>query len=221
MIAKSFRKGQVLQDGGRIDEPSLTLAEAIEQAQAFLSHIGFADAAFVEAETAQRIHAYTLEPEATGRRLVFRKRINGVAGIAPRFPEAHSEETYVEPWQQEIAELYIDRDGIWSLDWQNPARIAETLSDSTALLDFDTVLRLIRAHLRADNGNAEQRQIASIRVTNMRLGYCAVPQKDAQKKGYTLPVWIIGYETTLFDGHIVPYSFSLSALSGASLHLAR
>ncbi|MBR3038313.1 MAG: hypothetical protein IKI52_06390 [Clostridia bacterium] len=214
-------KAQVLQDGGRIGEPSLTLAEAVERAQAFLSRIGFADAAFAEAETAQRIHMYTLEPEATGWRLVFRKQINGVAGIAPRFPEANPEETYAEPWPQEIAELYIDRDGIWSLDWQNPAAIAEPLSESTAILDFDTVLRLVRARLRADNGNADLRQIASVCVTKLRLGYCIVPQKDAPDRGWTLPVWIADYEATFEDGRVAAYSVVLSALNGANLHLAQ
>lgn len=214
-------EGQILQNGGRLGEPSLTLAEAVEQAQAFLSRIGFADAALTDFEPAQRTHAYTLEPEATGWRLVFRKRINGVAGIAPRFPEADPEETYAEPWPQETAELYIDRNGVWSLDWSNPAKIAEPLSDSTALMDFDAVLRLVKARLRADAGNAKARQIAAIRVTKLQLGYCIVPQENAQNKGCTLPVWIVEYETRFDDGRVVPYSFSLNALNGVNLHPAR
>ena len=53
----------------------------------------------------------------------------------------------------------------------------------------------------------------------MRLGYCIVPKKDAPEVGFTLPVWIVDYEVAFSDGRTVPYSFSISALNGANLHL--
>lgn len=210
--------------GRELTHPSLTLHEAVETAQAFLARIGFSDAALSEAETmrAQRTHAYTLAIESEGWLLVFRKQIGSVPGIAPDYPEANADGTsYAAAWPQECATLYVDRDGIWSLDWQNPAAITETVNDAVAMMDFDTVLRYLEARLRAENGNAEQRQIASITVTRLRLGSCIVAEKDMPEQGITLPVWILDYETQLTYGRTVPYSIALSALNGASLHLDR
>ncbi len=207
--------------GRELTDPSLTLQEAAEAAQTFLAQLGFSDAALSEAEAlkAQRTHAFTLAVESEGWLLVFRKCIGGIPAIAPDHPEANADGTaYAAAWPQERATLYVDSDGVWTLDWRNPAAITETINDATALLDFDTILRHVRARLRADNGNAAERQIDSVCVTRLRLGYCVVAQKDAPERGYTLPAWIVDYETRGADGHTVMYSFTLSALNGASLH---
>lgn len=208
--------------GRALNNPSLTQDQATERALAFLTRIGFADAAPADAEIkkARRTHAFTLAVESEGYLLVFRKRINGIPGIGPDHPEANQDvAAYAEAWPQERAELYVDGDGIWSFAWSNPTRITKKLTDSAALLDFDAVLRFVKARLRADNGNAAERMIASVCVTRMRLGYCIVPKKDAPDVGFTLPVWIVDYEVAFSDGRTVPYSFSISALNGANLHL--
>ncbi len=201
---------------------SLTLSEAEEKAQAFLKQIGFGDAALSGAETrkAQRSNFYTFAVESEGYLLVFRKGVNGLPAIAPDYPEANvPEETYAAAWPQEYAMLYVDSEGVWSLSWRNPTRITETLTESAALLDFDTALRMIRTRLRTENANAADRMITDVCVTRLRLGYSIVPKKDAPNVGYTLPVWIVDYEIRFEDGRTVPYSFTLNAQNGANLHL--
>ncbi len=207
--------------GRELVNPSLSLSEAEEKAQRFLRQIGFGDAALSTAETrkAQRSQFFTFAVESEGYLLVFRKGVNGIPGIAPDYPEVTQTESYAAAWPQERAELYVDSEGIWSLSWQNPTRITETLTESAALLDFDAILQLIRTRLRTENANASDRQITKVCVKRMRLGYSIVPKKDAPDAGYTLPVWIVDYEVTFEGGRTVPYSFTLSALNGASLHL--
>lgn len=208
--------------GRELVNPSLTLSEADEKAQAFLRQIGFGDAALSAAETlkAQRSNFYTLAVESEGYLLVYRKDVGGVPAIAPDFPEAIvPEETYAAAWPQEYAALYVDSEGVWSLSWRNPMRITETLTESVALLDFDTALRMVRTRLRTENANAADRLIADVCVTRLRLGYSVVPKKDAQNAGCTLPIWIVDYEIRFEDGRTVPYSFTLNALNGANLHL--
>lgn len=208
--------------GRELTNPSLTVSEAVNKAKTFLSAIGFTDAALSEAESkkAQRSHAFTLEVESEGCLLVFRRGINGIPGIAPDHPEVNPSETsYAKAWPQERAEVYVDSDGVWMLTWQNPVKITETLTESAALMDLDSVIRIVKARIRAENMNAEDRMIASVHVKKLRLGYCIVSQKDDPDTGYTLPVWITDYEVQMTDGRVVPYSFTVSALNGAYLHL--
>lgn len=207
--------------GRELNTPSLTLDAATVTAQSFLARLGFPDAALSEAETlkAQRTHAFTLAVESEGWLLTFRKRIGGLPGISPRYPEANADGTaYAAAWPQERAVLYVDSDGVWSLDRQSPSVITETVNESVAMLDFDTILRYLEARLRAENTDAATRQIASVCVTRLQLGSCVTVEQDAPDRGFTLPVWIADYEVQLIDGRTVPYSITLSALNGASLH---
>lgn len=207
--------------GRELVHPSLTLEEAEQKAQAFLMQIGFGDATLSRAETrkAQRSNFFTFAMESEGYLLVFRKAINGIPGISPSHPEANPSDPYAAAWLQEGAELYVDSDGIWSLTWQNPTRITERLTDSAALLDYDALLAAVKARLLAESADAASRMIERVCVTQLQLGYCIVPKKDAPDTGYTLPVWIVDYEVEFNDGRTVSYSFTMNALNGANLHL--
>ena len=207
--------------GRELVHPSLTLEEAEQKAQMFLSQIGFGDATLSPAETrkAQRSNFFTFAVESEGYLLVFRKAINGIPGISPSHPEANPSDSYAAAWPQEGAELYVDSEGIWSLVWQDPTHITERLTDSAALLGFDALLAAVKARMLAENADAASRMIERVCVTQMQLGYCIVPKQDAPDAGYTLPVWIVDYEVQFNDGRTVPYSFTLNALNGANLHL--
>ncbi len=205
--------------GRELKNPSLTQEEAEQTAHALLTRIGFANAALADVKKAQRSHAFTLADESEGWLLVYRKGIDGVPMLAPTYPEAVRQDDYTAPWPQERAELYVDSEGVWSLLWQNPAKVTDRISDSVALLDFDTILRMVKTRLAAENGDAAYRAIKEIRVTRLRLGSCIVPKRDAPDAGYALPVWIADYEVRFSDGYAVSYSFTLNAMNGANLHL--
>ncbi len=205
--------------GRELNNPSLTQAEAEQAAQTFLERIGFTNAALTDVKKAQRSHAFTLANESEGWLLTYRKGIGGIPMLAPAHPEAVRQDDYTAPWPQERVELYVDSEGVWSLNWRNPVQIAKALTESAALMDLDTILRLVRARLSAENADAKERLIDGVRVTRMQLGCCVVPKKDAPDEGYALPVWITDYEVRFTDGRTVPYSFTLNALNGANLHL--
>ena len=211
--------------GRELKNLSLTQEEAEEKAEALFRSIGIADVALAQSacRKAQRVNIYTTEVQSEGWQLVYRKRICGLAGIAPAYHELGAiDESFTQGWPQETVTVYVDSIGVWQLLWNGGCEIKERLSDSTALLPFDDALELIKSRLRIENMSAADMGTKTVRVTKIALGYCVIPQKDLQDLGYTLPVWTVDYE---LDASIAPhraalyFGFAISALNGANIHL--
>lgn len=207
--------------GRELVNPSLTEEEAKEKAAAFLNRIGF-QGTCAESETlkAQRTHLFTFSAESEGYLLTYRTSVNGIPMIAPDYPEANADGSdYAMPLRTERVRLYADADGIWSVQWLKPTCVTEVLNESAALMDFDAILRILTARLRAENAYSEQRQIERVTVNRLRLGCGAVPKKDAHGEGYAIPVWIMDYTVQTADGWSASYSVSINAIDGSNLHL--
>ena len=209
--------------GRELTHLSLSREEAQEKAEALFQSVGIADVTLAEdaCRKAQRVNQYTSEVQSEGWQLVYRKNIDGIAGIAPRNHELGAvDESFGAGFPQETVTVYVDSVGIWQLLWSGRCEIKEQLSDSTALLDFDDAMTLIKSRLRIENTHAADMGTKTIRVTDITLGYCIVSQKDAQDAGYTLPVWVVNYEV---DASFAPatlyFGFAISALNGANIHL--
>lgn len=152
---------------------------------------------------------------------MYRKCIGGLAGIAPRYGEQYAgEERYTERWPQETVSVYVDSGGVWQLLWDGRCETGERLNESVAMLDFDAVRELIKNRLRIENMSAANMGTKTVRVTDIGLGYCIVPAKDAKDEGYTLPVWTVNYTVDAAYAHAtLYYGFAISALNGANIHL--
>ena len=207
--------------GRELKNLSLTREEAEEKAEA----LGIADVALAQSacRKAQRVNIYTSEVQSEGWQLVYRKNIAGLAGVAPAYHELGAiDKSFTQGWPQETVTVYVDSIGVWQLLWNGGCEIKERLSDSTALLPFGDALELIKSRLRIENMSAADMGTKTVRVTEIELGYCVVPQKDRQDAGYTLPVWTVNYE---LDASIAPhhatlyFGFAISALNGANIHL--
>lgn len=209
--------------GRELTHLSLSREEAQDKAEALFRSIGITDVKLSESacRKAQRVNIYTSEVQSEGWQLVYRKNFGGLAGIEPDYHELGAvDESFTQGWPQETVTVYVDSTGVWQLLWKGGCEIKEQLSDSTALLSFDEAIERIKQRLRVENMSAADMGTKTIRVTDISLGYCAVPQKDAQDEGYTLPVWTVNYELDAsFARATLYFGFAISALNGANIHL--
>ena len=202
--------------------PFITKEEACKEAENLLTKLGIKDMMLSESETekAQRNHSYLYETASEGWMLVFRKQSNGIPCIACKYQEEQQEgEEYILTQAQEKLSVYIDSEGIWYFEWQFPSKLLEKRTDTVSMLSFAKIMDLIKRRIQIENQWYDSENILqSILVTDIALGYCAIPERNQKGNANTIPVWVINYEIKLKNLEAPIYhSFAISALNGTNV----
>lgn len=87
------------------------------------------------------------------------------------------------------------------------------------MLSFAKIMDLIKRRIQIENQWYDSENILqSILVTDIALGYCAIPERNKKGNANTIPVWVINYEIKLKNLEAPIYhSFAISALNGTNV----
>ncbi len=184
---------------------SLPAADAVALAKGFLEACGRDDAVLT--------NIYIADDHGTGHYddyygpaslyayyLFFTPTINGTPiGVHARHG-ASSNGEYDIPWYQECIEFIVGDGGILNINWNEPGRVTEVVSDDADILPFEEAMRRFEANIfqtygpwcsEAENDYEENIRL-DIAVDRIQLGLIRVKQKDkpGQKKGIYLPAYL-------------------------------
>lgn len=107
---------------------------------------------------------------------------------------------YAEAPEQETVNVTV-RDGrVVSCMWMQPFHVTETVNESVQLLPFERIADIFRKNIFLSIFLDEKEDTLYLHVTDVKLSYMRVKQKDSERY-YLLPVWdFLGYATSTEHG---------------------
>lgn len=131
----------------------------------------------------------------------------------------------------ETLKIFVDENGVQSLEWLNPIIIEDTVANNLELLPFeqiqDNFVNLVTAALSwinehpAAGGKLNPTRIAY--VNRAVLGYAYVKEKDNPGKFLAVPAWFFTYQLEAdlhATGNIALGMIALNAVDGTRIDLS-
>ena len=182
------------------DATTISQAEAIDRAEAFLSEIGLSDFTFDEGglfnEYAPPIVSWKQHENHAYRPyhiLRFRRQIDGVllsqsSGV--KFAEGGDGESYrAQYWPGEQIVLRINDAGIAGFAYMAPIEVTETVVENAGLKAFSDVKGTFEKMICITNAPEDSNLTLSADVDRVRLSYSRISEKDNFDSGLIVPVW--------------------------------
>lgn len=213
------------------NEPlTLSLEEAQEKVEAFLKQAGLEDyACYEKGKFSQLIDQSHEEGDAYQYRDVYRFLclrklddvfVNNQAGF--KLVDEWRGKDYVKKmWENEAVAICVNDSGIVDFYYLSPLSIDETVVEESSIKSFSEIKDAFEQMVVIENapmdleGMTEEQKV-SIKVTDVRLVYTRISEKDSFDTGLVVPVWDFegaitdeyGYEKT---GNIL----SINAIDGS------
>ena len=181
------------------DSVTMKKEEALQYAQKAMSDIGLTDMFLINAEKATLIKQYNdgsddVDGEDIGGYEF--KYIRGYKEITGYFRGSwggnpkEEPPAYLEPYEQEIVNIFVSEDGVQSFTWQNCVTVTEEISDSVKLLPFEQIQDAVLTQIYNKNV-APLSAGLNLRVklvsAGLHMGY--ISMYDSLKALY-VPVWV-------------------------------
>lgn len=194
------------------NEPlTLSLEEAQKKVEAFLKQVGLEDYACYEKGKFSQIIDSGLEQGDTipyrdvYRFLCLRKLddvfVNNQAGF--KLVDEWRGKDYVKKmWENEAVSIAVNDSGIVDFYYLSPLSIDDTVVEKSSIKSFseikDTFEQMVVIENASDDleGMTESQKV-SIKVTDVRLVYTRISEKDSFDTGLIVPVW--DFEGTITD----------------------
>lgn len=121
-------------------------------------------------------------------------------------------------WAYEHMEIRMDDTGVFSLTWDAPLAVVDTVVDDAQLLSFDEIKRIFDKMMLVtyeyyEGGNPIKDM--KISVDHVYIGLQRIAEKDSRDKGLLVPVWSFCGKTTTTYTHpdIKPETTDFNILS--------
>ena len=175
---------------------------ALQTAEAFLSDLGITEMRHVRTEVMVNFYPNAVERfgDPACFRLFFTREVNG-RPLPQYFLSARKmgyaeqdQKDYRPMWTPEYLEVCVDAEGVWTMRWQNPVEIVETINENVAVLSLEDALERFDRYmdlLRANGQYAgDENDSGEITITDVILGYQFLPVKDHLDEYYLTPCWV-------------------------------
>lgn len=180
------------------NEPAtLSEEEAREQADALLEQLGLTDyrchdgglysefpitESFAEEEGYRDIYSFLYMRSIDG---VF---VNNAAGY--KLVDEWRGEDYVKKlWGNEAIVVGVNDSGVVLFKYLTPISIDETVVEKTSIKSFSEIKDTFEEMVVIENASEEETATVSIKVTDVRLVYTRISEKDSFDTGLIVPVW--------------------------------
>ena len=217
------------------DTTTISEAEAIDRAEAFLGEIGLVDFALDEGGLFNEIAIASSHMAEEGQTLYyrpyyilrFRREIDGVLltqASGGKFADSGDGESYrAQYWPGEAVEVRVNDAGIVGFAYMAPIEVTETVVENAGLKAFsevkDTFEKMICIVSAPEDPNFAQYE-STADIDRVRLSYSRISEKDNFDSGLIVPVW--SFECTIcysFREESWPYRYrsllSINAIDGS------
>lgn len=192
------------------NEPlTLSLEDAEKKVYKFLGEIGLSDYACYE----KNRYSQLVDTSDDGKELMYRDVyrflclrkldnvfVNNQAGF--KLTDDWQGEEYVKKmWESEAVAIAVNDSGIVDFYYLSPLSIDETVVEKSSIKSFDeiknTFEQMVVVENASDAGEGEEKEKVSIKVTDVKLVYTRISEKDSFDTGLVVPVW--DFEGTIMD----------------------
>lgn len=194
------------------NEPlTLSLEEALEKVEAFLKQAGLEDyACYEKGKFSQLIDSGNEEGDAFRYRDVYRFLclrklddvfVNNQAGF--KLVDEWRGKDYVKKmWENEAVSIAVNDSGIVDFYYLSPLSIDDTVVEKSSIKSFSEIKDTFEQMVVIENASdyleeMTESQKVSIKVTDVRLVYTRISEKDSFDTGLIVPVW--DFEGTITD----------------------
>ena len=192
------------------NEPlTLSLEDAEKKVYKFLGEIGLSDYACYEKNRYSQLLGISDDGKELTYRDVYRFLclrkldnvfVNNQAGF--KLTDDWQGEEYVKKqWESEAVAIAVNDSGIVDFYYLSPLSIDETVVEKSSIKSFDeiknTFEQMVVVENASDAGEGEEKEKVSIKVTDVKLVYTRISEKDSFDTGLVVPVW--DFEGTIMD----------------------
>ena len=182
---------------------SLSMDDAKQMAEQFLSNVGISDFTCTDAVKAcEPVEFY--QNESTGYRreyiLRYMRTVNGVAldyNAVLKHSEGRTDAGYVKKdWPNECMEFRINDDGIVGFDYLAPIELTETVVAQAGMKSFEEIKPIFEKMVVVSNVPGDYDPSAEdytgrmqITVDQVTLGYARISEENNFDSGLLVPIW--------------------------------
>lgn len=177
----------------------ISMAEAKEQAEAFLSRLGITGMALAAVGSMPYVSdEEILKGNLTAPNLpqcYVLRYTREVDGVLTNYVNSGGFRLYGgtgdQSWKGEWINLLVSDDGVLNFFWQSPLAVGEKLSENAPLLPFSQIKNGFIKQAKASLPQSDDPSVLSrkLRISKIVLGYARVPAPDNQGEGLLVPVW--------------------------------
>lgn len=191
-----------LEDGGgyigekdAVVEPSITVEQAVSEAEAFFEKIGAAGFGLADSEEARYFNMYDLSVMSMGWRLQYTRSFGYCPINASSYAASEQKVTsgddvsFSRSWNIEWIDIYVSEYGVEYFDWHNPLNDMGAANENVKLMDFDELSGIIKRYFTAKFAGPEAFVCGFNAIDKMTLTVLPTSKKDS-KDAYMMPVWI-------------------------------
>lgn len=213
--------------GTTLQNVKLTQEEAEAAAKAFLEQAGLTYLGLAEAEKARILQGSTYETLSEGWQLTYARSDGGCIPVYYSNQQTgylyQRSEDYAPRWYPETLRIYVDENGIQSVNWQFPLEIVETMNENVLLLEFDEIkgqitqaIELGYAYMSEKMGGSRQHEVT---VTSVVLTNVLVPMRDTVDYQMLVPAWLVFYRQQMGAAEPLTTFIAVNAVDGSTIDL--
>lgn len=171
----------------------LSQAEAQSQAEQLLSALGLDAFSYYEGGLFSEVVDFVGEDELYYRTcyiLRYFRSIDGCPLLRGGSKIGEADENYLrKAWSDEMIEIRVDDNGIIGFDYESPLNLLETTVSDAALKPFSEVKDTFEKMAPMMTAHENQTFGMDVNVTEIKLNYIRISEKDSYDTGYAVPVW--------------------------------
>lgn len=205
-----------------------SLDELKQEADALMQQLGFTDMAFSAADTLvydvrSEFNGYSDAnnadtPKKQGCTMYYTRIVDGIPVVYTpdegTYSDMSSDSQFSPIWAYEKLSLTYDDNGLFAFSWGNPYEISESSDENVYLMPFSEIQKIFENMIinKYTNGGREkndknEKERTDMRITDVRLSYMRVREKDSLEEGNLIPVWdFFGSRDIYQDGQNEPYT---------------
>lgn len=176
-------------------EASITIEQAISEAEAFFEKIGAEGFELAESEEARYFNMYDLSVMSMGWQLQYTRSfgycpVNASAhAVSEQKIAASSDVSFSRSWNIEWIDIYVSEYGVEYFNWHNPLNDLGVANENVKLMDFEDLSGIIKRYFSAKFGDPDAFVCGYNSIDKMTLTVLPTSKKDSQD-AYMMPVWI-------------------------------
>lgn len=206
-----------------------SLDELKQEADALMQELGFTDMAFSAVDTLvydvrSEFNGYSDADNADalkrqGYTMYYNRMVDGIPVIYTpdegTYSEMSSDSQFSPIWAYEKLSLTYDDNGLFAFWWGNPYEISESSDENVYLMPFSEIQKIFENMIINKYTNDDkEKERTDMRITDVRLSYMRVREKDSLEEGNLIPVWdFFGSRDIYQDGQNEPYTENQANLS--------
>lgn len=124
------------------------------------------------------------------------------------YSEMSADNQFSPVWAYEKISLIYDDDGLAAFWWGNPYEISESSNENVYLMPFSEIQKIFENMIiNKYTSDDKEKSRTDMRITDVRLSYMRVREKDNLDEGKLIPVWdFFGSRDIYQDGGTEPYT---------------